>query len=88
MHPNLDRTATENLCKVDGCQLVSVAKIELIILDKKIKSAKSLEQLEKHWNQFKGRNIPPDAENVSTYLQKKAELEKADQTAAKAAAAG
>ena len=88
IHPNLDRAATENLCRVDGCKLVSTEKLELIILDKKLKSSKSIEQLEKHWRQFQQKAIEPDEENLKTYIDRKTELEGLEKHTAKSATAG
>ncbi|KAG7264958.1 hypothetical protein CRUP_034276 [Coryphaenoides rupestris] len=67
-------TATDDLCKVDGCQLMGFKEFTLYLTGRKVGSARSLEKMDKFMAELKEQDIQPDDYLTELYLRRKQEL--------------
>lgn len=74
--PYLNRKSTEDLCKVEGCNLKPWHEFEMFFIRKKIESATTLNRLEKAWKELSAKGLKPDNQMIEEYNRKRAELEK------------
>ena len=72
--PKFDPSTALDLCRTDGCRLMSKEFMERIAFGWKLKNARSVQDLERVWNQEKDDNITTDKFNVEIYASKKKQL--------------
>jgi len=65
-------SSAENLCKVDGCKLLSKEFMENITLSRKLRNSKSTEELENLWKNVISRGLAHDNFMSKIYNEKKA----------------
>ena len=73
-YPKLERNALSDLCKVDSCQLISMAEFELYFTGRKLESARTLHRAERVWKELEDKNIEPTPELTNMYNKKREEL--------------
>lgn len=75
MLPKLDRKQARNLCKEEGCEVISWEKFEAFFIGRKLESANTMHRLEKVWKELSDKGIRPDETLISIYNSKRKELE-------------
>lgn len=73
--PLLDRKQTRDLCRDEGCAMISWEKFELYFITRKLESANTLNRLENVWKEVSQKGIQPDKTLISIYNSKRKELE-------------
>lgn len=75
----MERASADNLCRVEGCNMMSVQALEQWILHKKLDNSTTIEQLDKHWTKFSNnRKFEVGERATKTYYNKKMQLEESD----------
>ncbi|XP_003227857.1 nuclease EXOG, mitochondrial [Anolis carolinensis] len=77
-----------DLCEIDTCKLMSLEEFTLYIATRKLRSARTLERLEKIMSELQEKEIKPDEYLLKVYEKKKGELATQKPTEAREARAG
>ncbi|KAL8164882.1 UNVERIFIED_CONTAM: hypothetical protein K2H54_012837 [Gekko kuhli] len=64
----------QNICEIDTCRLMSLEEFTLYITTRKVRSARTLERLEKIMSELREKGIKPDEYLLKVYKKKEEEL--------------
>lgn len=73
--PRVDKDKdVQNICEIDTCRLMSLEEFTLYITVRKLRSARTLDRLEKIMSELQEKGIEPDEYLLKVYKKKKEEL--------------
>ena len=74
-HSRLNRNSIEDLCTVEGCSLMNYREFQTFFINRGIKNARNINELERYWRQATKHNLASETEIQRIYNERINELQ-------------